>query len=665
PLSEITFLKAGIKEIGYEHILSFRRQIYIKHEDIPNLPGSILINTNETNFRIFFTDDTITCYTCKSTGHTSMTCNKNTKNIHNTPQTPNHQDNQIHQPTSSEEEQSPELLENIQTTESPSFIGEDPKTHMEWTDEILTPPLKIPALTNPESIHQHITNIESPSILPSTTNQDSSQIKDYNGYFKNRVNPGRASGGVAIFTKDNIESEEVYLNTHLEAIAVSIKLQKQICICNIYIPDSTPLTLHDLSQIISLLPKPFVILGDFNSRNTLWGSSYTDKRGKIMERLLERSDLILLNNGKPTRHNPVNDHILLKKSRAESKYILKRSKTSSWQKFTSTINNQTHSTTIWNKIKAFEGIKYQLILKILHYEHDNNLIELSSPRDIAQSFANQFKTNSKLYSELINCTSKSSGPDDIPYVFINNLSEYALTKLLAIYNIIWTHETSHKFIPQQYGFRRNHSTQDALATLHTNISESFKKNHHTILVALDLEKSYGMVWKNRVIDILSSWSIDGNMLTFLHNFLSNRTIQVKVENTLSDHTTLENGLPQGLVISVTLFLIAINDIFNNIQKPVKYTLFSDDCNIYCSGSDTRSTVALLQNAINSLVQWSLYSGFKFSPHKTQCIIFNKKKNNTLHHIYINNIPTVYTDNIRLLGMIFDTKFSWAPHLPWQ
>jgi len=172
PLSEITFLKAGIKEIGYEHILSFRRQIYIKHEDIPNLPGSILINTNETNFRIFFTDDTITCYTCKSTGHTSMTCNNNTKNIHNTPQTPNHQDNQIHQPTSSEEEQSPELLENIQTTESPSFIGEDPKTHMEWTDEILTPPLKIPALTNPESIHQHITNIESPSILPSTTNQD-------------------------------------------------------------------------------------------------------------------------------------------------------------------------------------------------------------------------------------------------------------------------------------------------------------------------------------------------------------------------------------------------------------------------------------------------------------------------------------------------------------
>jgi len=382
-------------------------------------------------------------------------------------------------------------------------------------------------------------------------------------------------------------------------------------------------------------------------------------------------------------------------------------------------------------------------------------VELSSTCDIAQSFAKYFQTNSsnsnfdsdfaiykkskdesfninsyihnnnidynlpltieELHSELDNCTSKSPGPDDIPYIFIKNLSEFALNRILTIYNLIWIHgilpvkwrqaivipilkanknkfeinsyrpialtctlckllekivnrrlvwhlETSHKFIKQQYSFRRHHSTQDVLATLHTNISESIKRNQHTILVALDLEKAYDMVWKNRVIDILSRWSIDGNMLKFLHNFLTDRTIQVKVNNILSDHTAIENGLPQGSVISVTLFLVAINDIFSEIQKPVRYTLFADDCNIYCSGTDSRSTVAHLQNSINSLTRWSSKSGFKFSASKTQCIIFNKKKNNLLHHIYINNIPTTYTDNIRILGMIFDSKFSWTPHL---
>jgi len=68
-------------------------------------------------------------------------------------------------------------------------------------------------------------------------------------FFKNRINPGRASGSVAIFIKNNVESKEINLNTYLEAIAITAKFHKQICICNIYLPDSTPFTQQDLIQI--------------------------------------------------------------------------------------------------------------------------------------------------------------------------------------------------------------------------------------------------------------------------------------------------------------------------------------------------------------------------------------------------------------------------------
>lgn len=56
------------------------------------------------------------------------------------------------------------------------------------------------------------------------------------------------------------------------------------------------------------------------------------------------------------------------------------------------------------------------------------------------------------------------------------------------------------------------------------------------------------------------------MLKFLPNFFTDWTIQVKVDNILSDYTQIENGLQQRSVISVTLFLIAINDIFSVIQN---------------------------------------------------------------------------------------------------
>jgi len=55
---------------------------------------------------------------------------------------------------------SPELLENIKLPESLSFIKEIPKTLMEWTDETLTPLLNISAPTNPESIKQHIIQLQ-------------------------------------------------------------------------------------------------------------------------------------------------------------------------------------------------------------------------------------------------------------------------------------------------------------------------------------------------------------------------------------------------------------------------------------------------------------------------------------------------------------------------
>lgn len=726
-------------------------------------------------------------------------------------------------------------------------------------------------------------------------------LKNYISFCRNRENPLRASGGVAILIRNNIENHQVNLQTHLEAIAVSIKLQIQICICNIYLPDSTNFSFHDLIHITSQLPKPFILCGDFNSRNTLWGSSYTDSRGKIVEKMLEEPSLILLNNGSPTRHNaangnlsaidlsiastsiapriewntlpayngsdhwpiqlqlfhqpsesyPINkwklkspnwdlfsclvdqyitenqldllnehtpiinqtyidelinklskliikaaniaigksnrhlnkrtvpwwnddcrtaitnykkalnrfkktkletDHILLKKYKAESRYITKKSKIECWQKYTSTINIRTHPSAVWNKIRALKGCKHQLLPNHMHYNHT----ELNSAPEIAQAFAESFQTNSsntnyeddflkfknetennftinlnpqpdtakynhpfnlkELLFTLQNCNSKSPGPDDIPFTFLKHLSENAINTLLTIYNLIWNNgifpnqwrhafvipipkpgkdkfnilsyrpislistlskvlekminkrlvwflETNKKFTIQQCGFRKNHSTQDILATLHTDITEAIIRKQHLILIALDIEKAYDMVWKKNVLSSLQKWNITGNMLNFLHNFLLDRKIQVKLGNILSTHLDIENGLPQGSSISVTLFLVTINDIFNSIQSPIKSTLFADDCNIYCKGENIKTTVALLQTALKSLSQWSSVTGLKFSPTKTQGIIFNyKNKNDTLHHLYLNNSKIEYTERIRILGMIFDSKLSWVPHL---
>lgn len=76
-----------------------------------------------------------------------------------------------------------------------------------------------------------------------------------------------------------------------------------------------------------------------------------------------------------------------------------------------------------------------------------------------------------------------------------------------------------------------------------------------------------MKWRNRVIHIMQKWGIHGNILIFLKNVFTNRSIQVEAHNNTSNLYPTENNLPQGSVIIVTLFLIAIHDMFLQIQKP--------------------------------------------------------------------------------------------------
>jgi len=98
-------------------------------------------------------------------------------------------------------------------------------------------------------------------------------IKYYSAFFKNRSVANKASGDVATFINNSLEIENTPIISDLEVVATLVKFQKHLCICIIYIPDSKKFTKQNLIGIIRQLPKPFVHLGDFNSRNISWGCS--------------------------------------------------------------------------------------------------------------------------------------------------------------------------------------------------------------------------------------------------------------------------------------------------------------------------------------------------------------------------------------------------------
>lgn len=104
--------------------------------------------------------------------------------------------------------------------------------------------------------------------------------------------------------------EEIPITSNLGVVAISITLESKITLCNLYIPNQTNFILVDILNIIIQLPHPFILLGDFNSHNGIWGSYKTYHRGVIIERFLEQdNNIVILNNNESTRINPINGNM--------------------------------------------------------------------------------------------------------------------------------------------------------------------------------------------------------------------------------------------------------------------------------------------------------------------------------------------------------------------
>ncbi|CAI6372967.1 unnamed protein product [Macrosiphum euphorbiae] len=143
------------------------------------------------------------------------------------------------------------------------------------------------------------------------------------------------------------------------------------------------------------------------------------------------------------------------------------------------------------------------------------------------------------------------------------------------------------------------------------------------------------------------------MFNFIRNFLKTRTFQIRIKNSLSKVFEQVNGIPQGSTISVTLFLIAINNITQNISFPVKSTLYADDFNIYCRSKSLATVQCHLQKAINNLHKWTQTSGFTFSPEKSQCIVFTRKRSQNPIKIKLGDHLSINNNTIKILGICME------------
>ena len=335
-------------------------------------------------------------------------------------------------------------------------------------------------------------------------------------------------------------------------------------------------------------------------------------------------------------------------------------------------------------------------------------------------------SNTEEYNSLFNITElkdaiavskdTATGPDDIHYQMLKHLPETALDTLLHIFNDIWTTgvfpeswrlatiipipipgkdhaeptnyrpialtsclcktlerminkrlvwylESNNLITKFQSGFRAERSTNNNLVRLETFIRDAFIKREHVVAVFFDLEKAYDTTWRYGILKDLHIFGLKGRLPNFIESFLEDRTIQVRVGSTLSDLYNQEQGVPQGAILSTTLFNVKLNDIINCLDYKTDGSLYFDDFCICFRSKNMRTIERHLQQCLNRIESWATRNGFRFSKSKTRCVHFCQQRkihNDPTLYIYGSQIPVVAES--KFLGVIFDRKLSFIPHI---
>ena len=144
------------------------------------------------------------------------------------------------------------------------------------------------------------------------------------------------------------------------------------------------------------------------------------------------------------------------------------------------------------------------------------------------------------------------------------------------------------------GFRKAHSTQQALFKLLTSWQNSLDRSGFFGSIPMDLSKAYDCLPHDLLLTKLQAYVFSKGSITLFLSYLTNRTHRIKIDSTFSHWTNIVKGIPQDSTLGLLLFDIFINDLFFFSAK-CQICNFPDDNSLYSCGMN-------LDNILSNFIQ---------------------------------------------------------------
>ena len=222
------------------------------------------------------------------------------------------------------------------------------------------------------------------------------------------------------------------------------------------------------------------------------------------------------------------------------------------------------------------------------------------------------------------------------------------------------------FSAQQYGFRKNSSTELAALELIDRLLAQLKNHKIPINFYIDLAKAFDSLNHDILLDKLSYYGVNGTAKTLLKSHLSDRKQYVKIDEVKSSIQSIKTGVPQGSIVGPLLFNIFIDDIIKSSRK-FNFILYADDTTLNSTVDNFGNTTDEIQSSIISELQtickWLDLNKLSLNVNKSKFMLFHMPQRVTpLLHFELNGSPIEYIQEFYFLGLTLDSSLSFKFHL---
>ena len=215
----------------------------------------------------------------------------------------------------------------------------------------------------------------------------------------------------------------------------------------------------------------------------------------------------------------------------------------------------------------------------------------------------------------------------------------------------------------QHGFRPRRSTTSALLPLTTTVADGFneaKPPKRTVVAAVDLSKAFDSVNHDILLEKVCDTPLNSNIVRWISTYHRGREQAVIYNGRRSPFKKIHRGVPQGSVISPTLFNLYVSNFPAILSDS---TSFADDFTIFTSAVDIEEAEARLSQDLAVINAWASSLELDIAPQKSTVTLFSPSTHEHRYHpqVSLGNSFLPLAQQPKILGVTFDPLFTFSPH----